>query len=126
MNLRSPPVLKTLGLFLLGTAPLTWLAWARLGLPPLAAWLSSVNLSVFGLWWLDKHQARRAGFRIPEWTLHLVALAGAVPGSIAAMRLLRHKTQKPSFKLLYAVFAVLQLALLAWSLGWIGADAPAG
>ena len=72
------------------------------------AWLVAVNLSVIPFWAWDKFQSRRAGFRVPENALHFGALIGAVPGSLLAMRWLRHKTLKPRFKILYTAFFVLQ------------------
>lgn len=84
------------------------------GWPALVAWLVPLNLLAWPVWWWDKRQARREGFRVPELALHLVALAGAVPGSVLAMQTLRHKTLKTSFRVLYAVFFVAQIAALWW------------
>ena len=46
--------------------------------------------------------------------LHLAAFCGAAPASFLAMSLLRHKTLKPRFKVLYTLFLVIQLGALAW------------
>jgi len=114
VNPRSAPIRFTLGPYLLlsGATALTlyWtIAW-----PPLVAWLASVNLFAFPLWAFDKWQARRGGFRVPEMALHLAAFLGAAPASFLAMSLLRHKTLKPRFKVLYTLFLVIQLGALAW------------
>lgn len=114
MNPRSQPIRITLGayLFLSGAAALTlyWtLAW-----PPLVAWLAASNVLVLPLWSFDKWQSKRGGFRVPEMSLHLAAFLGAAPASFLAMSFLRHKTLKPRFKVLYTLFLVVQLGLLAW------------
>lgn len=46
---------------------------------------------------LDKSAARKRGRRVPERTLHLLALLGGWPGALLAQRTLRHKTAKPRF-----------------------------
>lgn len=78
----------------------------------LAAWLTSANVFALFLWGFDKFQSRRGGWRVPETALHLVALAGATPASLAAMQLFRHKTLKTHFVILYSILLVFQLALV--------------
>ena len=57
----------------------------------------------------------------PENHLHLLGLAGGWPGAWFAQHLLRHKTTKAAFRRRYWATVVLHcLALLAWSLGWVG------
>ena len=75
------------------------------------------NLVVMGLWWLDKRRSRTGGTRIPEIALHLLSLAGGALGAVLALRLLRHKTRKPSFRVGHLLLLILQgAALLAWAL----------
>ena len=45
----------------------------------------------------DKIRAMERRFRIPESVLLIIALIGGAAGSIAGMRLFRHKTRKPLF-----------------------------
>jgi uncharacterized membrane protein YsdA (DUF1294 family) len=70
---------------------------------------------------LDKRAAARGGRRIPERTLHLLALLGGWPGALAAMGLLRHKTRKLSFLAITAGVLLLHAALgyAAWKYGWL-------
>lgn len=70
----------------------------------------------------DKRRAARGGRRVPENTLHLLALAGGWPGALLAARLFRHKTRKLSFRLvLWAVIALHVVAwAMAWRAGWVG------
>ncbi len=79
------------------------------------AWLLALNAAVLPVWAWDKWRAQRDGFRVPEAALHYLALAGAVPGSLLAMSLLRHKTRKASFRWPYFVLGVTQaLAIVLW------------
>jgi uncharacterized membrane protein YsdA (DUF1294 family) len=91
--------------FLLGR-PAAW--YALVGL-----WFVAVNLVTFGYYGFDKARARAGGRRVPEAVLHGLALAGGAAGAYAGMALLRHKTVKSSFRLLFWVIAVLQVMLVA-------------
>jgi uncharacterized membrane protein YsdA (DUF1294 family) len=73
--------------------------------------MSAVTFITYGL---DKGRARRGGRRVPEATLHLMALAGGWPGAIAGARLLRHKTRKAGFNLVTAAISIVHLAGAAW------------
>ena len=77
--------------------------------------LGLVDLATFVGYGFDKRAARRGWRRIPEATLHLLALAGGTPAAFLAQRLLRHKTRKPRFQIAFWLIAALQLAAL---LGW--------
>jgi uncharacterized membrane protein YsdA (DUF1294 family) len=77
---------------------------------PVAAWWVACNLMVFPIWAYDKWQARRDGWRVPEASLHTIAILGAAPASLVAQKLLRHKTLKPVFQWLYWTLTVAQVA----------------
>jgi len=47
---------------------------------------------------IDKNNAIKNKRRIRENTLHLLCLSGGWPGAILAIKLLRHKSSKLSFK----------------------------
>lgn len=49
----------------------------------------------------DKERATSGAWRIPESTLHLLALLGGWPGAFLAQRQLRHKTAKASFQIIF-------------------------
>ncbi len=63
---------------------------------------------------LDKSAAERGGWRTQEGTLHLLALIGGWPGALAAQRLLRHKSAKPSFQAGFWFTVVANCAALGW------------
>ena len=83
------------------------LSW--LGLSPILAWLVGWSVPAFTMYGIDKRQAQRDGWRVPEVVLHGLALAGGVVGAWAGRWFFRHKTQKPMF------LVVLVLASLLWA-----------
>src|SRR5688500_3257226 len=70
--------------------------WQYLGL-----WLAAINVTAFGYYGYDKHQAKQAGPRVPEVVLHGLALAGGSIGAYAGMLTFRHKTIKGPFRLVF-------------------------
>lgn len=71
-----------------------------------------LNLISFVSFVWDKHKAKEGSWRTKESTLLLTALFGPF-GAVAGMKLARHKTRKPKFKLVY-VFLVLHIILIVW------------
>jgi uncharacterized membrane protein YsdA (DUF1294 family) len=68
----------------------------------------------FIAYFLDKSAARKDQWRTQESTLHIFALAGGWPGALAAQRLLRHKSRKQSFQIVFWVTVVLNCGALGW------------
>lgn len=116
MNLRASPIRSTIVPAILVASLLFMGARHYLGASPALAYFLAINLAAFPLWAIDKRQARKGGFRVPEWTLHLVSLAGGGVGAVIAMRTLRHKTQKRVFSLVHPALAALSVAALGWAL----------
>ncbi len=83
----------------------------------LLPWLAGayVVLAVFtlGLYAWDKRAAMQARSRIPEQTLHLLALSGGWPGAMLARPLFRHKTRKQPFTGIFWCTVLLNLAMVA-------------
>jgi len=117
MNSQTTPVRFYSLVFVVLALALVGLAGLLFGLDkaPLVIWLVASNVAAFILWGLDKSRARRGGRRVPEATLHLMALVGATPASFLAMWVFHHKRLKTRFKVLYAiVLAVQTWAIIAW------------
>ncbi|HEX5362898.1 MAG TPA: DUF1294 domain-containing protein [Gallionella sp.] len=92
-------------------------------LPSAVLWFYLITSSIaFLAYALDKSAARNRQWRIRESTLHLLGLIGGWPGAFAAQRLLRHKSGKPSFQILFWI----TVALNCGALGWIGLSPDAG
>jgi uncharacterized membrane protein YsdA (DUF1294 family) len=85
----------------------TWTHW-------LGCWLVVVNALAFAYYGYDKAQAASLGRRVPEVVLHSLSAVGGSVGSYAAMRLFRHKTIKPGFRILFWCIVTLQVVLSLW------------
>lgn len=76
--------------------------------------LAGINLLTFFFYWHDKRCARNGSWRVPEAILLGLALAGGSPTAYVAMRVLRHKTKKTSFRFRYWLVVIIQLVALAY------------
>ena len=106
-------------LLLLGAAFLAFLAGATyFGKLPLAVLLLYfvASMAAFVAYAFDKSAARKDKWRTQESTLHLYALIGGWPGALAAQQLLRHKSRKPSFQMMFWVTVALNCGALGWLL----------
>ena len=63
---------------------------------------------------IDKSSAQRGGWRISEATLQLLALFGGWPGALVAQKVLRHKTIKVSFQVVFWLVVLTNVAGLIW------------
>ncbi|WP_427982245.1 DUF1294 domain-containing protein [Agarivorans sp.] len=75
-----------------------------------------MSVLTFGFYVLDKSAARAGRWRVAEFKLHYLALFGGWPGAMFAQSLLRHKTQKRSFRLGFYLTLAFNLALLGYLL----------
>ena len=71
--------------------------------------MSVITFCAYGL---DKFKAQKGLWRIPEKTLHILELCCGWPGALLAQRLLRHKSYKKSFRIVFWVMVVLNVGLL--------------
>ena len=79
------------------------------------AYVACVNVFTFAIYAFDKFAAQRGRRRIPERVLLGAALVGGSPGGLVAGLVARHKTAKVSFRVLFAVIVLFQLAALGWA-----------
>lgn len=81
-------------------------------------WLIAANGIAFILMILDKRRAETGDRRIPESTLLFWAFVGGAFGTVAAARLVRHKTRKQPFMTWMLIWLWLDIVvLLLWALG---------
>lgn len=74
---------------------------------------TAMSLVAFAAFGFDKFRAKVGTIRrTPEATLHTLSFLGGFPGSLAAMRVFRHKTAKPGF--LRTTLLAAAVHILAW------------
>lgn len=103
-------------IFVAGSVFAHWLPLAVLGLYLVA---SAVAFTAYAL---DKSAASNDQWRTSESTLHLFALVGGWPGALAAQRLLRHKSKKQSFQIVFWATVALNCGFLGWLFSSSGAE----
>lgn len=82
--------------------------------PKLALSNLFISLIAFALYAWDKRCALKQSSRIPETSLHSVALIGGWAGALIARYLFRHKTQKQPFVSLFWLTVILNIAATAY------------
>jgi uncharacterized membrane protein YsdA (DUF1294 family) len=70
----------------------------------------------FLMYAFDKSAAEHGRRRVPENTLHAVALFGGWPGALLAQEVCRHKTRKAEFQVVFWLTVATHCAVLAWLL----------
>ena len=78
--------------------------------------MSAVTFIVYAM---DKRAARRGAWRTPESTLHLLELFCGWPGALFAQNVLRHKSVKTSFRIVFFVAVALNLSCLGFLVWWM-------
>lgn len=76
----------------------------------------TLSLLTFIAYAIDKSAAKRGKWRTKESTLHLLALMGGWPGALFAQNLLRHKSVKASFRNIFWLTVVANLAVLGYGI----------
>ena len=77
----------------------------------------ALNGSAFLMLGMDKWNAIRHRWRVPEKMLYIMAVCLGSLGILAGMYAFRHKVSKPSFQFVLALILFVQVGLLAWYAG---------
>jgi uncharacterized membrane protein YsdA (DUF1294 family) len=80
--------------------------------------LASIVTGLMYAW--DKRAAVNGGRRIPEKSLLAGAILGGWPGAFVVGQLVRHKTQKHSFRLAYGFCVALNISLIVGAVLCLG------
>ena len=90
-------------------------------LPVHVLWLYlGMSLVTFVLYAVDKSAAKKGAYRTPEDTLHMLALLGGWPGALYAQQLLRHKSSKQSFRIVFWITLALNVAAFVYLVSGYG------
>ena len=80
------------------------------------AWYAVLGVITYGMYAKDKAAAQSGDWRTPESTLHLLSALGGWVGAMVAQTYLRHKSQKPEFRITYYLTVIINLAGLLFIL----------
>ena len=71
-----------------------------------------MSLASYVAYGWDKRSAAKGSRRVPEQTLHILALLGGWPGSLLGQRHFRHKTKKLYFLIVFWCVVALHFAIV--------------
>ena len=74
------------------------------------AWYVVLGVITYSMYAKDKAAAQSGDWRTPESTLHLLSALGGWVGAMVAQTYLRHKSQKPEFRIAYYLTVIINLA----------------
>jgi uncharacterized membrane protein YsdA (DUF1294 family) len=97
-------------LFVVAFAAAYFAADLPLWLPLLYLVMSIVGFAAYGV---DKSAAKAGRRRISEQTLLTIGVLGGWPGALIAQQVFRHKTRKRSFRRMFCLTVVINVAVLA-------------
>ena len=92
------------------------LSWLVVG------WYVALGLITYVMYAKDKAAAQSGQWRTPEMTLHILSALGGWVGALVAQTYLRHKSQKPEFRMAYYLTVVINLAGLLFIMAGDGLD----
>ena len=82
-----------------------------IGLGLWRGYLIGVTVLTFLAYGYDKRQAVENGGRVPEISLHILALIGGTLGALAGQLVFSHKTSKQSFRTVFMGIVLFQIVL---------------
>lgn len=83
-----------------------------------AVTLAAMSVVTWVVFAWDKRRAKKKGWRVSERTLHTLELLGGWPGAWLAMRWLRHKSRKRSYRRVFWAIVALHAAGVALAVWW--------
>jgi uncharacterized membrane protein YsdA (DUF1294 family) len=75
-------------------------------------WLAILSLITFILYGMDKDRAKREAWRIPEATLHWLALLGGFTGAWLGRAVFHHKTRKGLFTFILVLSTLIHAGII--------------
>ncbi|WP_045826498.1 DUF1294 domain-containing protein [Teredinibacter turnerae] len=87
-----------------------------LGFTPLIIGVAFLSISciAYAYYAKDKKAAKSGEWRVPESTLHMLGLLCGWPGALLAQYQFRHKTKKASFRLVFWIVVLINVAAFSW------------
>ncbi|WP_320159117.1 DUF1294 domain-containing protein [Psychrobacter sp. NG27] len=92
------------------------LSWLVIG------WYIVLGMITYGMYAKDKAAAQSGDWRTPESTLHVLSALGGWVGALLAQTYLRHKSQKPEFRITYYLTVIVNMAGLLFLLAGGGLE----
>ncbi len=86
------------------------------------SWYAVLGLITYMVYAKDKAAAQSGDWRTPESTLHILSALGGWVGAMVAQTYLRHKSQKPEFRMAYYLTVVINMAGLLFILAGGGLE----
>ncbi|SLJ83674.1 DUF1294 domain-containing protein [Psychrobacter sp. DAB_AL43B] len=80
------------------------------------AWYAALGIITYAMYAKDKAAAQNNDWRTSESTLHLLSALGGWVGAMVAQTYLRHKSQKPEFRIAYYLTVMINMAGLLFIL----------
>lgn len=77
-------------------------------------WYLMLSTLLFVLYKSDKQAAKLQYWRTKENTLHILSMIGGWPGALIAQQTLRHKSNKTSFRVIFFITLLVNLAGFGW------------
>lgn len=75
---------------------------------------ATMSFITYVAYWRDKRRAQGNRWRVSEATLHGLELLGGWPGALVAQQVLRHKTRKISFQIVFWLIVAAHVAFWTW------------
>lgn len=82
----------------------------------MVGWYVVLGIITYGMYAKDKAAAQSGDWRTPESKLHILSALGGWVGALLAQTYLRHKSQKPEFRVTYYLTVVINMAGLLFLL----------